>query len=320
MATWSQVMNGTVTNGLVTWANAVNGTLFKRADWDSNYTTNNVLWLNTTNNTYHAYNSSGLIKDWNSTGLIKDFNASGLITNYWNANYSTFLTHVTWANAINGTLFTQAAFNTNYTANDAAYRSITNTSYVPFTGAANNLVMNSKNITNISYIGIGQSSPLAPLEINVSGVNTLLRGYGDINGYAELNIWNKNTGASASSDVVATASNGDSTNYYIDMGINGQAYSVATWTINGADDGYLYTQNGSMAVGTSSTGKNLTFFTGGTLAANERVRIDSTGKVGINTTSLNSALNIGGNANLTFNNMTSVNCIVFSNGGTWCSA
>ena len=47
----------------------------------------------------------------------------------WNANYSTFLTHINWSQAVNGTLFTTALYNTNYTANDAAYRNRTNTSY-----------------------------------------------------------------------------------------------------------------------------------------------------------------------------------------------
>ncbi len=39
----------------------------------------------------------------------------------------TFLTHVTWANAINGTLLSQADWDTNYTANDAAWRLDTDT-------------------------------------------------------------------------------------------------------------------------------------------------------------------------------------------------
>ncbi len=34
----------------------------------------------------------------------------------WNANYSTFLTHITWATASNGTLMSQSTFNTNYSS------------------------------------------------------------------------------------------------------------------------------------------------------------------------------------------------------------
>ena len=45
----------------------------------------------------------------------------------WNANYSTFLTHITWANAVNGTLLSQADWDTNYSTNDAAWRLDTDT-------------------------------------------------------------------------------------------------------------------------------------------------------------------------------------------------
>ena len=40
-------------------------------------------------------------------------------------NYTTFLTHITWANATNGTLMKQADWNTNYTANNDKWSSFT---------------------------------------------------------------------------------------------------------------------------------------------------------------------------------------------------
>jgi len=57
----------------VTWANAINGTLLSQADWDTNYTANNDLWL--------------------------------ADTDTFVGNYSDFLDKITWANAINGTLY-----------------------------------------------------------------------------------------------------------------------------------------------------------------------------------------------------------------------
>ena len=57
----------------VSWAEVINGTMFSQASWDTNYTANNDLWL-----------------------ADEDTFAG--------SNYSTFLTHITWANAVNGTL------------------------------------------------------------------------------------------------------------------------------------------------------------------------------------------------------------------------
>jgi hypothetical protein len=97
----------------ISWANAINGTLALSS------TLNNGSYLNV------DYNSSGLIKDWNATGYIKNWNATGLIANWsggiteetlWNANYSTFLEHIDWSKAINGTLMKSADWNATNTS------------------------------------------------------------------------------------------------------------------------------------------------------------------------------------------------------------
>jgi len=103
------------------------------------------------------------------------------------------------------------------------------------------------------------------------------------NSYIQNNIQNLSNGASASSDWIATADNGSDTSRFIDMGINSSGFSGVPWTINGPNDGYLYTNSGVLSIGTATTGKDLTFFTGGTLAANERARITSAGKFSIGT-------------------------------------
>ncbi len=105
----------------INWANAVNGTLFTTALYNTNYTTNDAAYRSATNISYYlATNPFGF---YNSTTLP----ATNEVL--WNANYSTFLTKINWANAANGTLLSAALFNTNYTTNDALYRSMTNTSY-----------------------------------------------------------------------------------------------------------------------------------------------------------------------------------------------
>src|SRR5580704_17161695 len=62
---------------------------------------------------------------------------------------------------------------------------------------------------------------------------------GTLNNYFQLNIQNKSSGNTASSDVVATADNGTESVNYVDMGINS---STNTQNVMGAaDDAYLYT-------------------------------------------------------------------------------
>jgi hypothetical protein len=116
----------------------------------------------------------------------------------------------------------------------------------------------------LSGTGGGTPTPLTNL-----GYQT----FGTVNGYFQNNIQNLSNNTSASSDWVATANNGTDNAHYVDFGINGSAYSNGTWTINGADDGYLYAQSDNLAVGTATAGKSLVLFTGGTLAANVRLTL-----------------------------------------------
>jgi hypothetical protein len=93
------------------------------------------------------------------------------------SNYSAFLTHITWANAVNGTLMSQATFNTNYTANDAAYRSITNTSYVAKVG---DTMTGSLNVSNAN-ISINQDKKICLEQtcakyISYNGTNVVIQG------------------------------------------------------------------------------------------------------------------------------------------------
>ena len=106
--------------------------------------------------------------------------------------------------------------------------------------------------------------------------NIELFAYDTYTSYMQGILQNLSNNANASTDWVATADTGNDSTNYIDMGINSSAYSVGTWTINGALDGYLYTQSTNIAVGTATAGKNLVLFTGGTLAANARLTISDT--------------------------------------------
>ena len=121
----------------------------------------------------------------------------------------------------------------------------------------------------ITLVGVGGGTPSV-----VS--NVVYQAYGTVTSWLQNNIQNLSANASASTDYIVTADTGTDSTNYIDFGINSSAYSVGSWTINGALDGYLYTQSGNIAVGTATAGKNLVLFTGGTLAANARLTLSDT--------------------------------------------
>lgn len=132
---------------------------------------------------------------------------------------------------------------------------------------------------------------------NTSSFN-VISGKGNINNYLQLNIQNKNAGTGASSDLVATADNGDENNNYVDLGINSSANNANVF--GAANDAYLYTQGQNLLVGTATAAKSVAFLTGGSnQSTNERMRIDGSGNVGIGITSPSTKLHIVGTNPLT---------------------
>ncbi len=100
----------------------------------------------------------------------------------------------------------------------------------------------------------------------------VISGKGTINNYLQLNIQNRSNGSSASSDVVATADNGNETVNFVDMGINSSTYS-STGILGGVNNAYLYATGNDFVIGNGTAAKDLVFFTGGTTAANEKMRV-----------------------------------------------
>lgn len=126
----------------------------------------------------------------------------------------------------------------------------------------------------------------------------LFEGHGKINNYLQFNIQNDSAGASASSDIVATADNGDESSKFVDLGINSSAFT-GTGVIGGANNAYLYSTGNDFAIGNGVSGKALLFFTGGTDVTNEAMRINGSGHVGIGTTSPSTILHVSGTNPLT---------------------
>ena len=162
--------------------------------------------------------------------------------------------------------------------------------YVPYTGANQSVNLNTQiltaGVTNIN----GPTATGGVLNVNgnylavtsgasaTSLTNAMIDTESSVNNFLQQNIRNASNGNNASADYVVTADTGTDSTNYIDLGINNSRFSQGSWTINGALDGYLFTQNGNLAVGTASV-TNLDFFTGGTLAANRRMRFDGTGNM-----------------------------------------
>ncbi len=164
---------------------------------------------------------------------------------------------------------------------------------------ANEVILGDRSNTSLS-VGIGtetfSGSNREKLLVDAgatSSVNAIV-GRGTINNYLQLNIQNLSNGTSASSDVVATADNGNETTNYVDMGINS---STNTQNIMGAaNDAYLYNIGQNFLIGTGASSKSLVFMTGGTSqATNERMRIDGSGNLGLGTNAPTQKLDVNGN-------------------------
>jgi hypothetical protein len=77
----------------------------------------------------------------------------------------------------------------------------------------------------------------------------VISGKGNLDNYLQLNIQNTNQGVSASSDIVATANNGNESTNYIDMGINNENFNGP---IGVGNDAYLYSTGRDLHIGNAS--------------------------------------------------------------------
>ena len=142
---------------------------------------------------------------------------------------------------------------------------------------------------NFTNPGINQANFLA---LNVVGA-------GSQSVYQELQ--NTYAGVSASTDISIFNDTGN----YLDIGINSSLYNgnlfTPTFNIVTANDGYIYNaNNGNFAAGTAGSG-DIVLFAGGTLSGtttqsgNERLRVKSSGNVGIGTSTPAAILDVAGN-------------------------
>jgi hypothetical protein len=181
------------------------------------------------------------------------------------------------------------------------------TSGTNFIGTADNtsLTLRTNNVSHAildstGNLGVGTTvifNAIAPEKLLVNaGTTTSYNATvarGSVNNYFQLNINNQNTGAGASSDVVATADNGNETTNYVDLGINSSVNNSGV--MGNADDAYLYSAGNNLVMGTANAGMAFIFLTGGTSeTTNERFRITGAGSVGVNNSAPNSTLFVRG--------------------------
>ncbi|WP_462255339.1 beta strand repeat-containing protein [Ferruginibacter sp.] len=151
-------------------------------------------------------------------------------------------------------------------------------------------------------VGSNAFNPTNPekllIDAGITSSYNLMTGKGSIDNYLQINVQNRSTGTSASSDLVATADNGSETVNYVDMGVNSSGYNnTSVPVLNGINNTYLYGAGNDLTIGNLGNNKPIIFFTtpNATQAnAAERMRIDGTGNVGVGIITPTSVLHIAG--------------------------
>ena len=148
---------------------------------------------------------------------------------------------------------------------------------------------------------VGNNYTLLP---NVVGQFT-----GNSTSYIQVNIENQTS--TGSGDFVVTADDGNDTDHYIDMGLNGSTYSDPAYSALKSHDGYLYVASsgagkGNLAIGTTNSTGRVNFVVGGLETANIVGYVDNTGiwsgsinsLIAANAASANSVINTRITANV----------------------
>jgi hypothetical protein len=177
------------------------------------------------------------------------------------------------------------------------------TANVTIGGAAN--VTGEAHFFDVVHVNIDHPAHVVHYITNPTVIATV-----DTDSYGQVAMQNFNGGANASSDFIAYPNNTavDDNTGFIDMGITGNGYNQAAYSITSPNDGYLFASaragdnlGGSLVLATDSTGTNndIKFFAGGfTFNANQAhmVLAANTRSFGINNAAPVAKLSVGGDA------------------------
>jgi len=159
----------------------------------------------------------------------------------------------------------------------------TNTGGTLFVGV--DLATGTTGKANLTTLGEGLYA-FQPLKVGQNQVlfsNTIGQFSGNSNTFLQINHQNFN--ANGSTDYVASTSDSDNSNKYIDMGIDGPTYNdPVNYPFFKPYDGYLYvygpsstSSSGNLIVGTASSNSTITFITGLSSYKNVVAKMTSTG-------------------------------------------
>lgn len=179
---------------------------------------------------------------------------------YSNVNVAVYTNLSTYAYAAN---VTAANIGMKGYVDNQTYSNVNVSGFLPSYSGQVGALFNNGNLLVFGNVTAGYALPV------ISYPNLIFNGTGLANSYAQLNIQNiDSVGTLVSADFIATAPNGSDTSHYIDMGINGNNYSSSSWTVSGANDGYVYINQGNLTLGTDTQGTTVKVHVGGTLAGN----------------------------------------------------
>ena len=157
----------------------------------------------------------------------------------------------------------------------------TNTGATLFVGV--DLTTGTTGKANLITLGEGLYA-FQPLKVGNNKIlfsNTIGQFSGNSN--TRLQINNQNFNSNGSSDYIASTSDSNNSNSYIDMGINGSTFNNPTYTSMAPYDGYLYTYgpsalsaSGNLVIGTASSFANIVYIVGGTVTNNIVARMTKT--------------------------------------------
>jgi hypothetical protein len=213
------------------------------------------------------------------------------------ANNVSSTININTSGIITATSFTGNLTGTATTANNVSSTININTSGI-ITASQLDLSANASTDDSVLYLSgapLGTSTKNGLLgigQLSFSDTDIVANFVHNVNGYAQVVLQNKNSGASASSDFIVNNDRTAGTTYYGDFGINGTTFSGAG-PFADPDGTYLYSAGGTLSLG-SLNDYAVKIATNNT----ERVRVNATG-FGIGTTIPTQTLHVQGNARVT---------------------